>query len=87
MDRFDFSVALRLLIDGRRVKRDGWDEFLFLVNGSTFKVNRPPLLGIYEEGTEINYGSHIDIRNEDGTICPWVPTQRDLLADDWMISS
>jgi hypothetical protein len=66
----------------------GWNGkrmFLFLVPGSTFKVNRPPLLGIYPEGTEINYHAHIDMRTADGKIVPWLASQTDLLADDWSI--
>jgi hypothetical protein len=59
--------------------------FLFLVPGSTFKVSRPPLLGIYPEGTEINYRSHIDMKTVDGSIVPWVASQTDILAEDWII--
>ena len=59
--------------------------FLFLVPGSTFKVNRAPLLGIYPEGTEINYHAHIDMKTADGTIVPWLASQTDVLADDWIV--
>jgi hypothetical protein len=59
--------------------------FIFLVNGSHFTVNRPPLLGIYPEGTEIDYRGHIDMRTADGSIVPWVASQTDLLADDWAL--
>lgn len=83
---FNFSAALERLLNGRKVARDGWngkDMFLFLVPGSTFQVNRPPLLGIYEEGTEIQYQPHIDMRTATGSIVPWLASQSDLLADDW----
>jgi hypothetical protein len=81
-----FSEALEDLKEGKRVTRHGWnggEMFLFLVPGSTFNVNRPPLLGIYPEGTEISYQSHIDIKTADGSIVPWLPSQSDLLATDW----
>lgn len=81
-----FSTALALLKDGKRLQRVGWNGkgmFVFLVPGSTFKVNRPPLLGIYPEGTEINYHGHVDMRTADGQIVPWLCSQTDLLADDW----
>jgi hypothetical protein len=83
-----FSLALDFLKEGHRVARENWNGkgmFLFLVPGSTFKVNRPPLLGIYPEGTEINYRSHIDMKTAQGNIVPWVASQTDLLADDWFI--
>ena len=84
----DFSSALINLKSGNKVARKGWngkDMFLFLVRGSTFKVNRPPLLGIYEEGTEVQYHAHIDMKTAYGTIVPWIASQTDLLAEDWVI--
>lgn len=83
---YDFSSALEDIKDGRKVARKGWNGkgmFVFLVPGSTFTVNRPPLLGIYPEGTQINYHAHIDMRTNDGKIVPWLASQADLLADDW----
>lgn len=59
--------------------------FLFLVKGSTFQVNRPPLLGIYPEGTTIDYRPHIDMRTADGKIVPWVASQSDMLDSDWVL--
>ena len=50
-----------------------------------FTVNRKPLLGIYPEGTEINYHSHIDMKTADGMVVPWLASQTDMLADDWHI--
>ena len=87
-DQFDFAIALRQLKFGRKVARKGWngkDMFIFLVPGSTFKVNRPPLLGIYPEGTEIKYHAHVDMKTADGQVVPWLASQTDLLAEDWSV--
>lgn len=84
----DFSDALDEIKAGSLVRRRGWNGkgmFLFLVPGSTFQVNRPPLSVIFEEGTEINYHAHIDMRTADGQIVPWNASQTDLLASDWEI--
>jgi hypothetical protein len=81
-----FSNALNMIKDGKKMQREGWNEkgmFVFLVPGSIFNVNRPPLLGIYPEGTEINYHAHIDMRTADGQIVPWLASQTDILANDW----
>lgn len=83
---FDFSHALVLLKAGRKVARAGWNVknmFLFYVPGSTFKVNRAPLLGIYAEGTEVTYCPHIDIKTATGEIAVWTASQTDIMADDW----
>ena len=82
----DFGHALGWLKAGKRVRRAGWNGkgmFLFLVPGSTFQVSRPPLLGIYAEGTEIKYHAHIDMKTAQGDVVPWVASQTDLLAEDW----
>lgn len=84
----NFGQALEAVKNGAKAARQGWngkDMFIFLVPGSTFQVNRPPLLGIYPEGTTINYHAHVDIRTADGQIVPWLCSQTDMLADDWQI--
>lgn len=85
-EQLTFGEALEILKEGGKVQRKGWNGkgmFLFLVPGSTFKVNRAPLLGIYPEGTEINYHAHIDMKTVDGQIVPWLASQTDMLAEDW----
>ena len=91
----NFSEALHNLKNGGRVTRSGWSGnmlagiasapmFLYLVPGSRFAVNRKPLLGIYPEGTMIDYQPHIDMRTRDGSCVPWLASQTDLLAEDWV---
>jgi hypothetical protein len=80
-----FGWAIEALKAGGKVARAGWNGkgmFLFLVPGSTFKVNRPPLLGIC---TEINYCPHIDMKTADDKVVPWLASQTDVLAEDWQV--
>jgi hypothetical protein len=89
MKRQGFGYALGALQEGRKVQRQGWNfkgMFLFLVPGSTCLVSRPPLLGIYPEGTSIDYQPHIDMKTAQNTVVPWVASQSDLLADDWQLA-
>lgn len=82
-----FQAALTHLKQGGRAARSGWNGkgmFVFLVPGSTFAVSRAPLLGIFSEGTPIDYRPHIDIKGVDGAISTWVPSIGDVLADDWL---
>ena len=84
----NFGQAVEALKNGSKVERSGWNGkgmFLFLVPGSTFKVNRAPLLGIYPEGTEINYQPHIDMKTAQDTVVPWLASQSDVLAEDWQV--
>ena len=84
----NFGQAIEHLKNGQKVARSGWngkDMLLFLVPGSTFKVNRAPLLGIYEEGTEVEYHAHIDMKTAQGYVVPWLASQSDMLSDDWVL--
>lgn len=86
--KFEFGLALHALKSGKRVAREGWNGkgmFLFLVNGSRFKVNREPLLSILGEGTEVDYHAHIDMKTAQGYVVPWLPSQADMLANDWQL--
>lgn len=88
INAMNFGLAVEAMKKGFKVARSGWNGkgmFLFLVPGSKFEVNRAPLLGIYPEGTEINYQPHIDMKTADDTIVPWLASQTDVLADDWGI--
>ncbi len=74
----DFQTALTALKAGQRVAREDWaglNESLFLVQGSTFEVDRVP----------INYRPRIDKRNWDGSVGTWSPSNEDLFAEDWRI--
>jgi hypothetical protein len=88
MSNLTFSQALDNLKNGIKMQRTGWNGegmFIFLVPGSTFIVNRLPLLGICPEGTRVNYHAHIDMKTADYQIVPWLASQTDLLAEDWQI--
>ncbi len=88
VDMMTFEGALFCLKRGCKVARAGWNGkgmFVFLVPGSTFEVNRKPLLGIFPEGTEVDYRSHIDMKAANGDIVVWTAAQSDLLADDWTV--
>ncbi len=84
----DFGKALAALKEGKRVAREGWNGkgmFLFLVAGSNFVVNREPLLSIMGEGTMVTYRPHIDMKDAEGKVVPWLASQTDMLAEDWHV--
>ena len=84
----DFGQALHHLRNKQCVARTGWNGkgmFIFLVPGSIFEVNRPPLNTIFPEGTAIRYHAHIDMRTADGMVVPWLASQTDILAEDWEV--
>lgn len=85
----DIGAAVAAMRAGQKVQRKGWNGkgmFLFLVPGSTFQVNRPPLLGIYPEGHTVSYCPHVDMKTADDRVVPWLCSQTDLLATDWELA-
>lgn len=85
----DFSGALELLKEGKRLTRLGWDgkgQFIFLVPGSRFNVAAGrPMAHVFPIGAELKYRPHIDIYTVQGSVVPWIASQSDLLADDWEV--
>ena len=83
----DFSNALTLIKQGKRVGRREWKNarYVFLVQGSEFVVSRPPLNEFFPEGTEVKYRPHIDMCGSDSTIGTWSPSMVDLMSDDWYV--
>jgi len=75
-----FGDALVAIKAGRKVARSGWNG----KNMFIFLANRPTISKIYEEGIEIKYQPHIDMKTADNTIVPWLASQSDVLANDWI---
>jgi len=83
-----FSSVEKSLKQGKKVARKGWNGkgiFLFLVEVSKFIANCEPLLSIFDEGEEIDCCPHIDMKTADDKIVPWLASQTDVLATDWVL--
>lgn len=86
-----FSGALAALKAGKRVCRAGWNGkgmFLFFNPGSEVKVSEGrPLASAFPVGTECKMLPYIMMKTaaEDLQFVPWLASQTDILADDWMI--
>lgn len=92
--RMNFGHALEALKAGEKVRRAHWKNVrhIYLVAGSQFNVNRAPLLGLYQEGTPVDYKPHIDAilpapEGDFDTVhsCVWTASMGDVLAEDWEI--
>lgn len=68
----DFGQALIELKDGVRVAREGW-------NGKGMFVE----LQVPDENSKMRR-PYLFMRPVDGDLVPWVASQSDILADDWM---
>lgn len=70
--RMTFGSALALLKDGHEVAREGW-------NGKGMWISL--LYPLPEAFITVPY---IYIRTADGEYVPWLASQTDLLANDWV---
>ncbi len=72
MEKSGFELALSLLKTGRRVAREGWNgkgQWLMMqVPDKDSKMTLP----------------YIYIRTVQGDLVPWLASQTDLLAEDWV---
>lgn len=68
----DFGMALDSLNAGRKVARTGWNG-----KGMWIKLQRP------DDNSKMSR-PYLYMRTVNGDLVPWVASQSDLLADDWV---
>lgn len=85
----DFGAALAALKDGCTVTREGWNGkgmWIALSPGFSLTADRVFTPAVQEEIGE-NEGvflPYLIMRTVDGTFVPWLASQTDLLAEDWL---
>lgn len=93
--RFSFGQAIEYLKEGRLVCREGWNEmgmFLVLTPGSEIAAENMKVKAVRDQYMDnhqaktVKIAPHIDMRAADGAyITGWMPSQADMLANDWML--
>lgn len=71
----DFSEALRLLKSGRRLARAGW-------NGKDMWIR---LVGPTQGDPTYPRRAFLEMKDATGQLVPWLASQTDLLAEDWLL--
>ncbi len=90
---FDFSIALSRLKKNIRVTRAGWNGngmWVTLQKGYPEGVpaNKQTALAIgVAEDTLIKFRPYLLMKTVDGSFVPWLASQSDLLADDWIVAT
>lgn len=86
-----FEQALSALKDGKKIARAGWNGkgmFLFYNPGSEVKITEGrPLASAFPVGTECRMLPYIMMKTAapDLEFVPWLASQTDILACDWVI--
>lgn len=83
-DTVSFSEALRLLKNGKKVARKGWNgKGMFLLHVPSEKWGIIDKIGLgIPKG---NLLSWIGMKTADNKFVPWLASQSDILAEDWIV--
>lgn len=90
-DLFDFGSAVFLLESGRKVARTGWNGkkmYLYYVPAASYPMQRNNLetmAGEFENDM-VPYGAYIAMKTAQGNVVPWLASQTDVLAKDWILA-
>lgn len=69
-----FSEALAAAKDMKTIAREGWNgkgQFVFMIPGNELEGQK--------------FLPYLALSNVQGDIVPWLPSQGDLMGDDWVI--
>lgn len=70
---YGFDTALRAMFGGSKVTRAGWNA-----RGQHVEIQRP------DKHSRMT-SPYAVLKNSDGGLVPWVPSQGDLFAHDWAV--
>lgn len=86
----DFSKALLEAKAGRKIQRAGWNgKGMFVTyqkgypDGIPINANTAEALGI-PQGTVKKFLPYLMMQTAQGDFVPWLASQTDILAEDWM---
>jgi Protein of unknown function (DUF2829) len=83
----DFSDAIRALKGGFKVARSGWNGkgmFLYYVPPGNYPARTDIAKATWGADALVPYQAYIAMKTVDGTVVPWLASQTDMLATDWM---
>lgn len=81
----NFGQAIERLKEGKAVARSGWNGkgmFLYLVGKSTYRAQTE--IAKKEFGEFVRYSAYIAMKTVTGEVVPWLASQTDVLAEDWV---
>ncbi|RAK52124.1 DUF2829 domain-containing protein [Phenylobacterium deserti] len=84
---FSFGTAIALLKEGRKVSREGWNGkgmWIYYVPENSYAAQTPAARGRF--GEMVPYRAYIAMVTAQADVVPWVASQTDILADDWVLA-
>jgi hypothetical protein len=87
MSKLNFGDALKLLKEGKAVAREGWNGkgmFLYYVPANEYEAMTDIAKQAFPDG-KVPYGAYIAMKTAQNNVVPWLASQTDVLAEDWML--
>lgn len=87
-DNMTFGIAIEMLKKGFRVARKGWNGkgmFLYYVPVGAYAPCTKIAASLVNENGLVEYGAYIAMKTAQGNVIPWLASQTDMLAEDWVI--
>lgn len=92
LSKLDFWTAgAAMACDGKRIAREGWNgKNMFVVrrdgypNGVKIDATTAAALRL-KAGETVVFGAYAVMKTADGSVVPWLVSQTDMFARDWVI--
>ena len=87
-ETFDFGEALKLLKQGKKVARKGWNgkgQFVYYVPADRYVAKTDAAKSVMDKDGKVNYRAYLALKTAQGDIATWVPSVSDCLAEDWEV--
>lgn len=87
-DNMTFGLAIEAMKKGKKVARKGWNGkgmFLYYVPVEAYKPCTEIATSLVNENGLVEYGAYIAMKTAQGNVVPWLASQTDMLAEDWVI--
>lgn len=87
-ENMTFGLALEALKKGCKVARKGWNGkgmFLYLVPAGAYKPCTEIAKKLVNKDGLVDYAPYIAMKTVQGYVVPWLASQTDMLAEDWVI--
>lgn len=89
LNALSFGHALEVLKAGGKVARAGWNGkgmFIYYVPANKYPASGNTLgtmKGVFPDDM-VPYGAYLAMKTAQGNVVPWLASQTDVLADDWV---
>ncbi len=83
----NFGQALEELKIGAKAARTGWNGkgmFIYYVPENSYPATTEVAKDLWK-GVNVPYGAYIAMKTAEENVVPWLASQTDMLAEDWVI--